>query len=108
MGAGQLDSLKSYQASLTFTANGTKGGQPFQESYEITQTESSNPDLIVVAAHSSELGQGLDYSGTVLIQSGPNFFARASSSGPCQQEPSATATGLTGALFLFFRTFPAA
>ncbi|MDE3087932.1 MAG: hypothetical protein KGJ80_00915 [Chloroflexota bacterium] len=81
--AVNLGALTSYQATLHLKATGTQGNQPFDWTYTITHTFRSDPALEVAMLDSSGLGQTQDYSGTVAIRTGNQFFVRWSAQSSC-------------------------
>jgi hypothetical protein len=81
--AANLTGLSSYQASLRLKAKGTHGGQPFEWTFAITRLVSSDPAMEIARIDTIGLGQGNDYSGTVIVRAGKQFFARWSSDSAC-------------------------
>ncbi len=78
-----LGGLTSYQATLYLKAKGTLGNQPFEWTYTVTHTFRSDPALEVAMLDTAGLGQAQDYSGTVVIRTGKQFFVRWSAQSPC-------------------------
>ena len=97
--AGEIEGLKSYQVRLFLVADGSKEGEPIHWEYTITQTVSTEANLVIISIRTAGLSAGNNLTDTVFIDNGQRLLAIWSHGSYCIEESKDLSAGLIDTLF---------